>query len=540
MPHHAAMEKPMNAKHTAASKALQKALRLHQTGQAAEARAGYERILRQDPDNPHALHLLGVLHAQQGDLKTAATLQQRAATLHPKERAFARDLCTTLRRAARWEDCVAACRTGLDHFPDDFDLRFLLAESLYHLARFADIPGLLAAIPSGHPRTAAALFLRANARHELADSDRAMAEYKALLDLVPDMTPARMNLALLHKERGQVEQAFAMYREAAAAHPEDVAAASTALFFRHYIPGSRPADFLAEAGQWAARFTGTVQLAPEKTSRCPAAARTLRVGLVSGDFRAHAVGFFLYPALAALSALCGDRLELHCFSNNPFNDEYTGKFTALARSFTNIRPMDDDRAARHIAGRKLDLLLDLSGLSPNCRPGVMARRPAPVQAVWLGYFNTTGLSAMDWIVADRHVLPLENEPFYTEKALRLPACFFCYPPPGYDIAPAPEPPAQANGYATFGCCNDTAKLNPEVIALWSEILHRTPGSRLLLKSRPLADPAVRRAFAARFEASGIAPERLDLRPASGHRDYYAAHTGKWTLSWTPSPTTAEP
>ncbi|MFW5488565.1 MAG: tetratricopeptide repeat protein [Desulfovibrio sp.] len=507
---------------------LEHALRLHRAGQWNEAHAAYQAVLEKEPGNAHALHLLGVLMAQAGELDVAADLQQRAASLMPDEIAFIRDLCTTLHRAGRWEDCRTAAQAGLSRFPHDFPLCHALAESLYHLEKFASVPELLQNIPSGHPLAGRTFFLRANARHELADSEGAMDDYASALELVPNMTAARMNLAMLYKERGQVEQAFAMYREAAAADPANATAAATALFFRHYIPGSRPADFLAEAKDWAERFTtSTGPTAPTGPTGAPPARHKpgsiLRVGLLSGDFRSHAVGFFLYPALAALQELFGDRLELHCFSNNPFNDDTTERFTALARSFSDIRCLSDEQAAQTIARHKPDLLLDLSGLSPNCRPGVMALRPAPVQALWLGYFNTTGLSAMDWIVADSHVLPAESEPFYTESPLRLPACFFCYPPPKYDILPASELPARSAGHITFGCCNDTAKLNADVLALWAEILRRIPDSRLLLKSEPFGDSAVRRIFAARFQKLGVEPTRLDLRPASSHRDYYATY-----------------
>lgn len=508
------------------SSLLRQAVDLHTNGQLEQARRAYEHILSLGPDNAQALHLLGVLHAQAGDVSTAATLQGRAVALEPDTLPFVRDLCTTLRRGERWEDCVEAARAGLARFPNDFPLAFALAESLYHLARFEEIPCLLASIPKGHPQSRQALFLRANARHELHDSARAMDDYRALL-LEHDAwtTPARMNLALLHKERGQVEKAFALYHEASRRDPHSLEAKATALFFRHYIPGSRPQDFHDEARQWASRFDGLPALASaqSRTTGSHAPGSPLRVGLLSGDFRAHAVGTFLLPALRALVDLCGDKIDLHLFSNNPFNDSFTQQFSDVAQQFTDIRAMDDAAAAQCIARCRPDLLLDISGLSPNCRPGVMARRPAPVQALWLGYFNTTGLDAMDWIVADRHVLPPKHDDFYVEQPLRLPASFFCYSPPTYDVHPAGNLPARSNGYVTFGCCNDTAKLNAEVLTLWADILQRVPGSRLLLKSKPFADAAVRDAFIRRFAALDIGTERLDLRPASGHEAYFAAY-----------------
>jgi predicted O-linked N-acetylglucosamine transferase (SPINDLY family) len=152
----------------------------------------------------------------------------------------------------------------------------------------------------------------------------------------------------------------------------------------------------------------------------------------------------------------------------------------------------------------------------------MEYRPAPVQVSWIGYANTNGVAAMDWIIADAVVLPPEDEALYIEKPLRLPGCYLCYTAPKQAVASSP-PPMLRQGHVTFGCFNNLAKINDEVLSAWAAILTRLPDARLLLKTAVLREAATAQELRARFVAVGGDVTRLDLEGHSPRADYFARY-----------------
>jgi protein O-GlcNAc transferase len=195
---------------------------------------------------------------------------------------------------------------------------------------------------------------------------------------------------------------------------------------------------------------------------------------------------------------------------------------AAADHWRDIVGLSDSDAAAMIERDRIDILVDLSGHTARNRLLLFARRAAPVQASWLGYFGATGLRAMDYLVMDEATLPAGEERWFGETIVRLPHGRFCYAPPDY--APEPvDPPSLKRGYATFGSFNNVAKIGAEVIKLWAAVLDASPGSRLLLKWRSFDNEQVRRRVSNDFGAAGIAPERLELRGLSPHADMLAQY-----------------
>ena len=162
-----------------------------------------------------------------------------------------------------------------------------------------------------------------------------------------------------------------------------------------------------------------------------------------------------------------------------------------------------------------------------------ARKPAPVQAIWLGYFDTTGVRSIDYLLGDGIVCPEGDERWYVERIARLPETFLCYAPRDRD-APLVPPPALARGYVTFGCCNNIAKVTPEVVALWAAILRALPAARICLKTAALDTPGVRERYAALFAAGGVAPERVTLDRGGDYADYLAGY-GEIDIALDPFP-----
>jgi predicted O-linked N-acetylglucosamine transferase (SPINDLY family) len=189
--------------------------------------------------------------------------------------------------------------------------------------------------------------------------------------------------------------------------------------------------------------------------------------------------------------------------------------------------------AEQIRADTVDILFDLAGHTGGNRLLVFARKPAPIQITWLGYVGTTGLAAMDYLLADRWQVPPPAEVHYRERVLRLADGYVCYDPPA-DAPPVAPLPALQRGCVTFGSFNNPAKITPQVVEVWSRILARAAGARLVLKSHGFDQPSVRRHFAELFAARGIDPARLELLGPSPHRELLE-HYGRIDLALDPFP-----
>jgi predicted O-linked N-acetylglucosamine transferase (SPINDLY family) len=289
------------------------------------------------------------------------------------------------------------------------------------------------------------------------------------------------------------------------------------LLTQHYSNSISNAELFAAARRFGESFEGKATARIFANDRTPA--RRLRIGYVSGDFLQHPVGFLLARVLEA-----HDRgaVEIFCYANDAKVDDMTNRLRGAADHWRSIVGVSNADAAALIQRDGIDLLVDLSGHTAKNRLPLFALRAAPVQVAWLGYFGTTGLGAMDYLLMDEAAVPRGEERWYTEAVIRLPHGRFCYAPPDYASAPA-EPPSIRRGYATFGSFNNIAKLGPDVVSLWAGVLRATPGSRLLLKWQSLDDDNERRRLGEAFLAAGLAPERLELQGFSPHAEMLAQY-----------------
>ena len=295
---------------------------------------------------------------------------------------------------------------------------------------------------------------------------------------------------------------------------------SNLLFALNYQEAASAADVFAQHLAWAARHGGTL---PRVTTNPQPSdtERTLRVGYVSADLRSHSVAYFLEPLLEAR-----DRAAIHvtCYSNSTGGGATTDRLRALSDAWRVIADKDDAEAEALIRADQIDILVDLSGHTRGNRLPLFARRVAPIQVSYLGYPNTTGLATMDYRLTDAWADPVGlTEGLYTEVLVRLDGGFLCYRPPN-DSPPVAGPPVLATGYITFGSFNNLAKVNAALIARWAAILGHVPGSRLILKSRPLADPGIRDFILTLSARNGITPDRIEF---SGWADDTRSHLARY-------------
>jgi len=398
------------------------------------------------------------------------------------------------------------------------------------------------------PDYALAYFNRATLHKRLMHFDEAISDYQAALRLKPDNPDAYNNLAVIFHETGQLDaavgacraglaiapesaslwanlaiaqhmlglgdEALAAYRRVVELRPDSAADHSNLLYAMNFLPGFDDARLFAEHKSWAARHAEPLSAAamPARTSEEPE--RRLRVGYLSPYFRMHAVNYFFEPLLAAHDH---QRFEIYCYADQVQHDSVTVRLRARADCWRDVKALADEPLANLIRADQIDVLVDLSGHIGGNRLRVFARRVAPVQVTYLGYQNTTGLSAMNYRLTDAWADPPgATDRFYTEQLYRLPEAFFCYQPLA-DSPPLTALSAESNGYVTFGSFNNFAKVTPQVIATWLEILRRTPNARLsVLAQRGGSLEARLRAEAARH---GIEPNRIELHDKRPTGDY---------------------
>ena len=523
-----------------APSALELALQHHRAGRVREAAALYEQILAAQPQHADALYLLGLICQQEGNLTRAEQLLGRAVAAQPTIAPYRISHGLVLRALGRTTDALAAFAQAREVAPTLAEAHHQEGNALKALGRFAEAAAALreaarlapreaaiwlnlgvATLETGATAEAITAFRQAIALeparpeahnilgHALFASgrcDEARAAFEAALRLRPDFAPALDNLGRLYKATGQLQAAVAHFRAALAAKPSP-GTHSNLLLALNYLPDANPAEVFAEHRRWNALYAAPLAPKQPVAHKTAQAHRPLRVGYVSPDFTHHAVAYFIEPILAAHDRT---RVEVFCYANVRVPDSTTARLRTLADHWRDIAQLDDDAAADCIRKDEIDLLIDLAGHTAHHRLQIFARRPAPVQATWIGYPNTTGLDAIDYRLTDEICDPPgQTEAWHSEKLVRLPSAFSCYQP---DTA-APEVnslPASQAGRITFGCFNNFAKITPEVIALWGQLLRRLPDAQLLLKSRGLDDPTTAARIRAAFSDVGIDGARLVL------------------------------
>jgi predicted O-linked N-acetylglucosamine transferase (SPINDLY family) len=301
--------------------------------------------------------------------------------------------------------------------------------------------------------------------------------------------------------------------------PDYVEAYSNYLLAVQYLPNYSREQLLADHMAFAERFEMPLRQQWQLAAKPERVQRRLKVGFVSGDLHNHPVGFFLEGVLRHIDR---QLIDVTLYSSNDAADVLTERLRALGFTWTALTAMSDADAAERIRADKIDILVDLAGHTGYHRLLVFARKPAPLQVAWLGYWATTGLRSIDYILCDRYCVPADEARFFVEQPWYLPNTRLCFTAPPDNIAVLPLPALQS-GQITFGCFNNLAKMTDAIVALWARILHGITNARLLLKSAALGDSVMRQTVLARFAAQGIGAERLQLESFSARADYFSSY-----------------
>ncbi len=503
---------------------------------ADEAQTAADAALALDADHPSARLMQADLLLERGETAEALPLYDAIARLPAAPAnlligAFVgRGAC--LHGLKRFEEALQAFNRAMALGPLSAEAHHLHSNTLFDLGRTADALAALDASLGLAPHRAAAHARRGALLVMLKRFEEALASFDRALALSPDQTNVMSNRGVALFQLDRFEESAAQYQQLREVAPDKPFLAGRLWHVRlrtcdwtentelqheihrglqdnrevilpfHALQLSDP-----DAQQRATKIWSSAQYNVEADAlpAQPASGRPLRVGYFSADFRNHAV-----MALMAGVFEGHDRslIEPLAFAfGSPVRDAMRARAEAAFGRVTDIGALPESDALRLARDAQLDIAVDLTGHTQDGRPGLFARRVAPVQINYLGFTGSMAMPAYDYLIADETCIPAEARQHYSEKIVWLPDSY----QPNDRRRPSPEPrlTRQQCGLPedafVFCCFNNSYKIAPDVFALWVEILRRAPSSVLwLFIDNAPAEANLRAAFA----ASGLAPERL--------------------------------
>jgi len=494
---------------------LQNAATLHREGQLHEAEALYRAVLFWDPEQFDALHLLGYLEHQKGRHSVGLELIDRAIAINPSIAAAHSNRALILLALKRPEDALLSCNRALVLRPDNIE----------------------------------ALSNRGIALLDLARPEQALASFEEAIALKPDFADALDN-------RGNALRAIKRYAASAAAFAELVTKepghpgahgnmfhdklrtcdwsdyAATAMRLALEVDQGKkselPFSFLAHSGDPALQLKCARDYVANNfpASRHPISAGRryrhdkIRLAYLSADFHEHATAYLMAGLFEAHDR---SKFEVSAISFGPRGaGEVRQRLERAFDRFVDGRRNSDREVAELLAKSEIDIAVDLKGITTGARFGIFSHRGAPLQVSYLGYPGTTGAEYIDYVVADRHVIPTGHERHYSEKVVRLPGTYQVNDSkrPISEYAPTRSELKLPERGFVFCCFNNSYKINPAVFDIWMRLLRCVDGSVLwLLENNADATSNLRR----EAEQRGVAAERLIFAPVIEISRHLARH-----------------
>ena len=452
---------------------------LQKLNQFDAAEVNYRKAIEIKSNHYHAYNNLGTILKKSRKLIEAKKSYEKAIALNPSFYLSHYNYANTLRDLGRFDEAERSYREALALNPSFAEAHNSLGSMLYKIGRL--------------------------------DEAKESLEQAIILDT--DFFQAHNNLGVVFQGLGRLKEAELSFREAISLK-FDYFEGHNNLLFLQGIGNFENIKYLKDAKIFSDSIRKKINHKFLKWN-CNKEPKCLRVGFISGDFKNHPVGYFLEGLLSQLSS---SSVELFAYSVIPTEDDLTSRIKPLFYKWTSLWEKNDKDAAQTINEDDIHILIDLSGHTKNNRLPIFVWKPAPIQISWLGYFASTGLEEVDYILGDPYVTPFSEKDHFIEKIWQLPESYLCFTPPKIDIDIEPLP-ALSNGFITYGSFNKLYKITDEVISVWARILKSTPNSKLYLKDLQLNYPFARKKILSNFAVHGISENYLILEGSSPRIEY---------------------
>lgn len=494
------------------------AIILSEQGHLPDAEAAYLKAIDLDPDHATAHHNLGLLYRDMKKPKEAEACYRNALSIQPENVKILNSMAALLFGEYRYTEAETYCREALA-----LDSTFSYAWSNLGLIFQAKKLG-----EESQKAFEEALLLQPDDPSILSNygvtlrmvgkSSEAEAVLKKAIGLNNVHASAYMNLGGVYLDQGQVEIAIETIKQALVLAPDHLAVYSNILYSttcsERYCPRSH-LEFAYEYGRIVSQQTDQkfdTWLVNSKDKR-------LRVGVVSGDLRQHPVAYFLKNVIQHIDS---SKILLVAYLTDGRMDNVSDELRPFFAEWKSLAGHNDQSAAKMIHADGVHVLLDLSGHTAGNRLPIFAWQPAPVQATWLGYWSTTGVAEIDYCLTDEISLPSSCQTQFTEKIKYLPNTRLCFSEP--EIAAEVTPlPAVKNGFVTFGCYQQLAKVGDAVMQLWSRVMQAIPNARLRWQCRFFIDENIITDVKKRLQNHGIDTGRITLLGQQAREAYFASY-----------------
>jgi protein O-GlcNAc transferase len=429
------------------------------------------------------------------------------------------------------EAAVEAFSKAICFWPDDAELLLNYGQTLMDISHEFNAIPLLEKATKLRPEKYLTWFKLSQAHYRCQGHARGFEcakKMQELADTKDEKVNALLHLALHEREFGQVKEAIYHCQQALDIEPAEMAAHTNRMLFMLADPDVTAEDLRQAASQYAQAVEPAFE--HHRLSHSTINRRFdehLRVGFLSPDFRNHSVMYFMEGVLAQI-----DRRQYTVVAVN-----LSGGADAVAKrvkmhvdEFIDLANYPFDTQLEMLQQAKIDILIDLAGHTGNNGLALMACKTAPIQATWIGYPGSTGLSAIDYLITDIHTDPLGVEDLYSEKLLRLDSRLCVYRPlirnPLYRYQPAYSvgtTPALINKYITFGSCNNLGKITDRVLSVWSKIINQVPNSKLLIEGKNFEKEDIVSSYIQRCLNLGLTPDQIILLPQDARNQYLTYH-----------------
>lgn len=457
---------------------LNQALQQQQAGYHAAAETQYRLILDAHPNQPDALHLLGMALFAQGQLEGAQHFLLQALHLRPQ-------------------------------WPEALSNWALVQESR------GDLPAAVAALDRAlelAPQQAQIWSNRALVAHRMGAYPQSIALAQQAYTLAPTWADPHYIIGRSYRELLAHDQALDAYTRAVSLDPDRLRH-SNLLYSLLLHPHLQDRERFAAFSHWGKNWP-TVPPPPLKGSR-----QRIHIGYLSGDFGRHAAAHNFLPLFEQHDR---ERFAIFAYHQGLRQDDWTHRFATCVDGWRLVRGQPDAAVSAQIQADHIDILVDLSGHTQDHRLGVMALRPAPIQVSAFGWVFTTGLPTIDWQFSDAWATPPERAAHFSEKLWHLPSQIHWQPDPAAQHIGVDRNPEQP---ITFGCPHPPRKLNRPLIALWCEILTAIPETHLSFKGAGYIATASAEVIQQAFVSAGIDPKRLHFQGATSHAEHLQWYHG---------------
>lgn len=497
------------------------------SGRAEEALASYDRAIAVAPDDPAAHFNRGNALMRLARHEDALASYDRAIGLRPDHAEAHANRGNALMALKRAKEALASFDRTIALRPEHAEAHSNRGNALLQLRRVEEALAShdrAAALAPGHAGIHAN---RGNALMELGRAEEALASYQRAIALGPGLAQAHADRGNALKELGRLAEAITSYEAALALDPEHRHALGLAadcamqLCDWRWWEGHREElrgrildgaavvppflalvlfDDAALHQRCATAWIDDQVRDPARPKLSGPAWRNerIRVAYLSADFRRHATAYLIAELIERHDR---GRFEVIGLSYGP--DDRSDMRARLAVAFdrlVDVSASSDEAVAELIREARVDIAVDLMGHTQHARPGILAFRPAPIQAAYLGFPGTTGADFIDYVIADPIVAPFDRQPFYTERIVHLPDCYQVNDRTRKIASRMPTRqdcglPAEG---LVFCCFNTPRKIAPPVFNVWMRLLGATPGSVLwLLREHPATETSLREQAAAR-------------------------------------------